>query len=207
MKILENHSGIDARALDEALSAIQAGEVVIYPTDTLYAFGCDALNARAIERLCRIKGINPEKNMLSVVCADLSQASEYARIDNHVFRRIRPLLPGAYTFVLPAGTSLPKVFRKRHTVGVRIPACDFARALAQELGHPVLTSSVDTEEVINELGGNPDGHALAYYYQNNPDITVAIDGGLCPGVPSTVVDYTDSSDPVVIRQGAAPFEQ
>ena len=98
---------IDERATERAVEALRSGLCIIYPTDTLYALGCDALNNRAVERLCALKGINPAKQQLSIVCSDLSQAAEYARIDNHAFKVLRHYLPGPYTFVLPASTSLP----------------------------------------------------------------------------------------------------
>lgn len=136
MKIIENRGGVDRRALQAAVDVIRDGGIVLYPTDTIYALGCDALNNRAIERLCRIKGLNPAKNTLAITCADLSQAAQYARIDNAAFRLLRDYLPGPFTFILPASTALPKAFKGRRTVGIRIPDCDFARAIAAELDSP-----------------------------------------------------------------------
>lgn len=204
MKIIENRGGADRRAVSEALDALQSGHVIIYPTDTLYAFACDALNSRAIERLCRIKGLNPDKNCLSTVCSDISQAAEYARIDNRAFRILKEALPGPYTFILPASTTLPKAFKGRKSVGVRIPDSEFARALAAELGHPVLTSSVPLDD--DDLYSAPDGRTLADRYSGNSEIALAIDAGEGSTEPSTVVDLTDSAAPQLIRQGAAPFE-
>ncbi|MDE6120623.1 MAG: threonylcarbamoyl-AMP synthase, partial [Muribaculaceae bacterium] len=146
MKILKVFSqNPDSRHISEAAEAMRRGEIVVYPTDTLYALGCDALNNRAIERLCRLKGLNPDKNLLSIVCDDLSQASDYARVDNRAFRILKQYLPGAFTFVLPASTTLPKVFKGRKSVGIRIPDNNIARGLARELGHPVMTSSVPVD--------------------------------------------------------------
>jgi len=143
MKILKFYPGsVNERNIAEAVDIIRSGGIVIYPTDTLYALGCDALNNRAIERLCRIKGLDPARQMLSVVCEGLSQAAEYARIDNRAFRVLKEYLPGPFTFILPASTTLPKVFKGRKTVGVRIPDNDVARALAAGLGNPVLSASV-----------------------------------------------------------------
>ncbi|MCM1066764.1 MAG: L-threonylcarbamoyladenylate synthase [Muribaculaceae bacterium] len=204
MKTVENRGGADRRAVGEALEALQSGHVIIYPTDTLYAFACDALNSRAIERLCRIKGINPDKNCLSIVCSDISQAAEYARIDNRAFRLLKDALPGAYTFILPAATTLPKAFKGRKSVGVRIPDCEFARALAAELGHPVLTSSVPLGD--DDIDRAPDGATLALRYGGNSEIALTIDGGEGSTEPSTVIDLTDSSSPELIRAGAAPFD-
>ena len=188
--------------IDEAVEALRAGEIVIYPTDTLYALGCDALNNRAIERLCRIKGINPDKNLLSVVCDELSQVAEYARVDNRAFRLLKEYLPGPFTFVLPASTTLPKVFKGRKTVGVRIPDNNIARALARALGHPVLSSSVELEDEYE----TPDGEALGLRYEGQPEVSIILDGGEGGFTPSTVVDCTDSSAPEIIRQGAGKIE-
>ncbi|MDE6574499.1 MAG: threonylcarbamoyl-AMP synthase, partial [Muribaculaceae bacterium] len=138
MEIIENRgSSPDSRIVERAVEALRNGKVIIYPTDTLYALGCDALNARAIEKLCRIKGINPEKNVLSIVCSDLSQAASYARIDNRIYRLLKTYLPGPFTFILPASTSLPKVFKGRKSVGIRIPDCEMARAIAREMDGPI----------------------------------------------------------------------
>ena len=143
MKTLRMYpSSLNDRYLDEAVEAMGRGEIIIYPTDTLYALGCDALNNGAIEKLCRVKGLNPQKQTLSIICDGLSMASEYARIDNEAFRILRTNLPGPFTFILPASTRLPKVFKGRRTVGVRIPDNAIARALAERLGHPVLSTSI-----------------------------------------------------------------
>ncbi|MBD5174949.1 MAG: threonylcarbamoyl-AMP synthase [Bacteroidales bacterium] len=203
MKILKLYSdNPNQNYIDEAVEALRAGEIVIYPTDTLYALGCDALNNRAIERLCRIKGINPDKNLLSVVCDELSQVAEYARVDNRAFRLLKEYLPGPFTFVLPASTTLPKVFKGRKTVGVRIPDNNIARALARALGHPVLSSSVELEDEYE----TPDGEALGLRYEGQPEVSIILDGGEGGFTPSTVVDCTDSSAPEIIRQGAGKIE-
>ncbi len=201
MKVIENKGGVDRRALDAAADALRAGDIIIYPTDTLYALGCDALNNRAIERLCRIKGLNPDKNFLSVVCSDLSQASEYAKIDNVAFRMLKHYLPGPFTFILPASTSLPKVFKGRKTVGIRIPDCEFARALAEELGHPIMTTSVPVVE-----DSSLDGAAVALALDSVADIVLAIDGGEGGNEGSTIIDCCDSRSPEILRQGSGLFE-
>ncbi len=201
MKVIENKGGVERRALDAAADALRAGDIIIYPTDTLYALGCDALNNRAIERLCRIKGLNPDKNFLSVVCSDLSQASEYAKIDNVAFRMLKHYLPGPFTFILPASTSLPKVFKGRKTVGIRIPDCEFARALAEELGHPIMTTSVPVVE-----DSSLDGAAVALALDSVADIVLAIDGGEGGNEGSTIIDCCDSRSPEILRQGSGLFE-
>lgn len=195
-----NPDNIDGRVIERTVEVLRHGGIVIYPTDTLYAMGCDALDAKAVERLCRIKNINPERQMLSVVCGDISQASEYARIDNRAFRMLRQYLPGPFTFVLPASAALPRQFKGRRSVGVRIPDNAIARALADALGHPLLSSSVapeDPEDIVSPS-------ALAIEYDGRADML--IDGGEGTDTPSTIVDITDSADPQVLREGAGIFE-
>lgn len=200
MKILENRAGVDTRVLNAAVEALRDGQIIIYPTDTLYALGCDALNNRAIERLCRIKGINPDKNTLAIVCGNMSQAAEYARIDNFAFRLLRHYLPGPFTFILPASTALPKIFKGRKTVGIRIPDSPLATTLAAELGNPIMTTSIQiSDDIIDPVG-------IAELYKNNNDITLCINGGDIHDTPSTVIDITDSRDPKLIRQGLGIFE-
>lgn len=201
MEILKIHPGqINSRSIDTAVRVLSEGGIIIYPTDTLYALGCDALNQRAIEQLCRIKSLNPDKNLLSVVCSDIAMASDYARIDNVAFRMLKQYTPGPVTFILPASLHLPKIFKGRKTVGVRIPNNDVARALAEAMGHPVLTSSVDIADP-EELA-NPEAVAMHY----DREAKLIIDGGEGGIVPSTVVDITDSSEPVMVRAGAMEID-
>lgn len=202
MRIFKNYGTTpDARAVAEAAEALRDGQIIIYPTDTLYAFGCDGLNNRAIERLCRIKGIDPAKNLLSIVCADISEAAEYARIDNAAYRTLRRYLPGPYTFILPASLKLPKVFKGRKSVGIRIPDNSFSIALARELGGPVMTSSVTPDE-DEDLS---DAETIALKYDGTADLDLTIDGGPGHTTGSTVVDLTDSTEPSILRQGLGEF--
>ena len=202
MQLLTVYPGsINRRHIEAAAEAMRQGHLIIFPTDSVYAIGCDALNQRAIERLCRAKGLNPDKNLLSILCADISQAAEYARIDNKAFRYLKEYLPGAYTFILPASTRLPKVFKGRKTVGVRVPDNAIARAIAEELGNPVLTSSVD----IADPDEMRDPEAVAMHYANTA--ALAIDGGDGGNIPSTIVDLTDTDNPEIVRQGAATFNE
>ncbi len=203
MKLLKIYPGnINERHLGEAVDALREGHIVIYPTDTLYGMAVDALNKKAVERLCRLKGLNPDKNLMSIVCADLSQASEYVRIDNTIFNIIKDYLPGPITFVLPSSTRLPKIFKGRKTIGLRVPDNDIARALAAGLGSPLLTGSVDIDE--DAIENTTDPECLAMLYAN--DVAVVIDGGHGGVTPSTIVDLTDPADPQVLRQGEAEFE-
>lgn len=195
MRILRIYpTSINEQYIDDAVERLRNGQTLILPTDTLYAIGCDALNSAAIADVCRIKGINPQKTPLSVICASLSQAADYARIDNRAFRLMKDNLPGPFTFLLPAATALPKAFKGRHTVGIRIPANPIALALAEALGHPILTTSVPPSD---DGDNTPESIALRY----DSIAEVMIDGGECPGIPSAIVDCTDSSAPQILREG------
>ncbi|WP_300632020.1 L-threonylcarbamoyladenylate synthase [uncultured Duncaniella sp.] len=208
MKTLRMYpTSINERYLDEAVDCLKDGGVIIYPTDTLYAIGCDALNNSAIERLCNIKGVNPQKQTLSVVCDGISMASEYARIDNEAFRILRANLPGPFTFILPAATSLPKVFKGRKEVGIRVPDNPITRAIAERLGHPILSSSLKVDDEVPEF----DAHELANAFEGVASLLIDDgesgngDAGWVPG-PSTVVDLTDSSSPEIIREGRGELQ-
>ena len=197
MKILKMYtSNINNRFMDEVIDTLRDGGIVIYPTDTLYAIGCDALKNNAIERICKIKGINPQRTNLSIVCSDISQASQYARIDNRAFQLLRENLPGAFTFILPAASTLPKVFKGRKTVGVRVPDNVIACEIASRLGNPILTTSIEWDD-DPEDGCNP--QAIAMKYEDVGDIV--IDGGYGELIPSTIVDCVDSSAPEILREG------
>ena len=197
MKTLKMYpSSINGRYVDEAVEALERGQVVLLPTDTVYALACDALNNSAIEKLCRIKGIDidPRKQTLSILCSGLSMASEYARIDNEAYRILHRNLPGPFTFILPASTKLPKVFKGRRNVGIRIPDSPIATAIVEALGHPVLTTSaVHTEDDP----ADPAGIAMVC----EGVASLMIDGGECPGTQSAVVDITDSRNPEILREG------
>lgn len=188
----DRHIARAARVLDE-------GGIIIFPTDTLYALGCDALDNRAIQRLCAVKGINPDKQLLSIVCDGISMASDYARIDNHAFRMLKDHLPGPFTFILPGSTRLPKVFKGRRNVGVRIPANGVATALAAALGRPILTTSVAIDDDAEAV----EPESIAMHYADRADLL--LDAGPGGIIPSTVVDLTDSTAPAILRPGAAPL--
>lgn len=195
-------TSINTRHIAEMADAMRRGEIVIYPTDTVYAIGCDALNNGAVERLCALKGVDPRKQTLSIVCADISQASAYARIDNRAFQMLRRYLPGPVTFILPAATTLPKVFKGRHTVGVRVPDNPIAVALATELGNPLLSMSATVDGDDPAEATVPEAVELAY----EDKVSIMIDGGESGGGLSTVVDLTESDSPSIIRQGIADIE-
>ncbi len=208
MKTLRMYpTSINDRYLDETVECLKNGGIIIYPTDTLYAIGCDALNNSAIERLCKLKGVNPQKQTLSVVCDGISMASEYARIDNEAFRVLRRNLPGAFTFILPAATTLPKVFKGRKEVGIRVPDNPIATSIAERLGHPILSSSLKVDDEVPEF----DAQELAMAFDGVASILIDDgesgngDSGWTPG-PSTVVDLTDSRNPEIIREGKSELQ-
>ena len=184
------------RFMELAADVMRRGGVVIYPTDTLYALGCDALNNNAIEKICKLKGLKSEKTNLSIICEDLSEVAKYARLDNANFRLLKDNLPGPFTFILPALSKLPKAFKGRKTVGVRIPDNAVSAALVKALGNPIMTASVpvgDEEDYFTE----PELIAERYI----ADVEIVIDAGRGGLVPSTIVDCT-GDEPEVLRQGA-----
>lgn len=195
MKILKTFAdNPNERHLDMAVDALKKGAIIIYPTDTLYALGCDALNNNAIERICRIKSIKSEKTNLSIICKDISQVAEYARFGNEHFKMMRNNLPGAFTFIFPALSKLPKAFKGRKTVGVRIPDNRITELLVEKLGNPVMTASVDYDD--EDYGCEPE--LIAQRYSDSADLI--IDSGRGELVPSTIVDCTGEC-PEIIRQG------
>jgi tRNA threonylcarbamoyl adenosine modification protein (Sua5/YciO/YrdC/YwlC family) len=186
--------------ISRVVSVLQDGGLVIYPTDTMYAIGCDALNVRAVERLCKIKGVNPEKSNLSIICYNLSEISEYAKVSNRVFKLIRDYLPGPFTFILPVNSGLPKIYKNRKEVGIRMPDSPVISSICHELGHPVVTMSVQYDEDEPEYATDPE--LIHERYEDLVDIV--IDGGYGDTEGSTVVDCT-SEDFVVLRQGKGIF--
>jgi tRNA threonylcarbamoyl adenosine modification protein (Sua5/YciO/YrdC/YwlC family) len=185
------------RLLKQVADCLRGGGVVIYPTDTIYGLGCDIAQQKAVERICRIKGVDPQKAQLSFVCFDLSQLSTYARqLPTPVYRALKSHLPGPYTFVLEASRQVPKILKsKRDTVGIRVPDNNIARSIVQELGHPVLSASLPGE-IVEEY---TDPEVIHDIFENRVDMVV--DGGIGGMVPSTIIDYT-SIEPEVVRQGA-----
>ena len=176
-------TSINERYISEIVDALRDGHLIICPTDSRYAICCDALNNRSIERVCHLKGIDPRRHPLSILCSGISQASQYARIDNVNFQLIRSLTPGPFTFILPGAPQLPKIFKGRKEVGVRIPDNTIARAIADALGNPLMTTSLPAD------------------FTSEAEIHMNIDGGDTPEGDSTIIDCLDSAGPVVIRQG------
>lgn len=187
----------DPTLLQQIVDILNDGGLIIYPTDTLYAIGCHGLKERSIEKICRIKEIDPRKNNLSIICYDLSTISEYAKVDNHIFKLMKRNLPGPFTFVLNGTNRLPKIFRNRKEVGIRMPNHPIIREIARILNAPILTTSLPFEgnEEI-EYTTNPE--LMAEKFENRVDLI--IDGGMGGILPSTIVDCT-SGEPKIVRQG------
>ena len=184
------------REIDKVVDCLRDGGLVIYPTDTVYAIGCDALNVRAVEKICQLKGVNPQKSNLSIICYDLSNLSEYAKVSNAAFKLMKKNLPGAFTFILPTSSELPKIYKNRKEVGIRVPDNNIIRTLVQELGNPILTMSVREDDELIEYSTDPE--LIAEKYEDRVDIV--IDGGYGGVEASTVVDCT-TDDFEIIRQG------
>jgi tRNA threonylcarbamoyl adenosine modification protein (Sua5/YciO/YrdC/YwlC family) len=178
------------------------GGVIIYPTDTIYGLGCDITQRNAVERICRIKQVDPARAQLSFICYDLSDLSNYTKsISTPVYRLLKTYLPGPYTFILPASKQVPKILKSRKdTIGLRIPDNVIARSLVKELGHPILSSSLPGDMVEDYT----DPEIMEDKFKNLVDIVV--DGGIGGILPSTVVDCT-GDEPVVLRKGLGVWEE
>jgi tRNA threonylcarbamoyl adenosine modification protein (Sua5/YciO/YrdC/YwlC family) len=178
-----------------------SGGIIIYPTDTIYGLGCDIYQQKAIERICRIKQIDPPKAQLSFVCYDLSDLSMYTRsISTPLYRVLKNHLPGPYTFILPASKEVPKILKSRkNSIGLRVPDNLIARTIVHNLGHPVLSTSLPGEQVEEYT----DPEIIYEQFKNLVDIVV--DGGLGNMIPSTIIDYT-SGEAEVVRRGAGIWE-
>lgn len=187
------------RQLNQICQLLQDGEIMILPTDTLYGIACDALNPKAIEKVCKLKGINPEKSHLSIICSDISMASEYSRFDNKAFQLLKVCTPGPFTFLFKSAPTLPKAFKGRKTVGVRIPDNKLCLDLVRRLGHPIMTTSIEFSD--EDYARNPD--LIAEAYEGNADFILSGEDGDIE--PSTIVDCS-GNEPVVIRQGKGVLE-
>ena len=195
MKTIKTYSdSLSERQLNEIIRDLENGAIMIYPTDTIYAIGCDAMNQKAIEKICRLKGINPDKTNLSIICKDLSQISEYARYDNSIYRLLKENTPGEFTFLLKASSTLPKAFKGRKVVGVRIPKSNIAVSIVEKLGHPILTTSIEYDD--EDYAINID--LITETYNNRVDFI--IDNGNGGTEPSTIIDCS-GDEPEIIRQG------
>ncbi len=191
----------DMRKIKQVVDCLLDGGIIIYPTDTVYSMGCNSYHTKAVERLCKIKGIKPSQNKFSIVCHDLSDIATYAKVSNEAFRMMKQYLPGPYTFILPSTSELPKVLQtKRKTIGIRVPDHPVPHTLIRELGKPIITTSVKYDDILeypNEIE--------VIYEENQYLADIIIDGGWSGIIPSTIVDCTDASHFEVIREGLGEF--
>lgn len=186
------------KEIKRVVDVLRKGGLIIYPTDTVYGLGCDFTNTKALERLARLKGIKLEKASWSFVCADLSNLSDYVKqIDSATFKILKRALPGPYTFVLPGSTNLPKPFKKRKTVGIRVPDNTIAQTLVRELGNPIVSTSIRDEDELLEYTTDPE--LILEKWDNLVDIV--IDGGYGDNMGSTIIDLSDAAEPIVLREG------
>ena len=184
-------------AIKKVVDVLKSGGLVIYPTDTVYGLGCDITNTRALERIAKIKGIKLEKANFSFVCSDLSNLSDYVRqIDTSTFKILKRTLPGPYTFILPGSNDLPKEFRKKKTVGIRIPDNNIAICIVKMLGNPIVSTSIHDEDEVLEYSTDPE--LIFEKWQHLVDLV--IDGGYGDNVGSTIIDLS-GYEPVVLREG------
>jgi tRNA threonylcarbamoyl adenosine modification protein (Sua5/YciO/YrdC/YwlC family) len=189
------------REIAKVVKVLQSGGLVIYPTDTIYGLGCDITKTKSLEKIAQIKGVQLEKANLSFICNDLSHLSDYVKqLDSATFKILKRALPGPYTFILPGSNNLPKVFKKKKTVGIRIPDNNIIRTLVAELGNPIVSTSIRDEDDVLEYTTDPE--LIFEKWQGLVD--VVIDGGYGDNEPSTVIDLTE--EPAIIREGKGSLD-
>lgn len=187
----------NAAAVKKVVDVLKSGGLVIYPTDTVYGLGCDITNSKALERIAKIKGIKLEKANFSFICCDLSNISDYVKqIDTATFKLLKRALPGPYTFILPGNSNLPKEFKKKTTVGIRVPDNEIALELVRQLGNPIVSTSIHDDDEVLEYSTDPE--LIFEKWQNLVDIV--IDGGYGDNIPSTIIDAS-GREPFVVREG------
>ena len=185
------------KELDKVVKILKQGGLIIYPTDTVYGVGCDITNAKAVEKIAKIKGVKLNKANFSFICNDLSNLSDYVKqIDTPTYKILRRALPGPYTFVLPGNNSLPKYFKNKSTVGIRIPDNNIIRELVKKLGNPIASTSIYDEDDLIEYTTDPE---LIYEKWENL-VDIVIDGGYGDNIPSTIIDLSEG-EVTVLREG------
>ncbi|MBI2723216.1 MAG: threonylcarbamoyl-AMP synthase [Bacteroidetes bacterium] len=204
MLLYLNESKISSQTIDQVVKCLKNGGVIIYPTDTVYALGGDITSPKAIERICKLKGIKPEKANFSFVCSNLSHLSEYTKaIPNNVFRIMKKALPGPYTFILEANNNVPKLLKQdRKTIGIRVPLNFICREIVEALGNPIISTSLhDNSDDILEYFSDPE----VIHRQYQKEVDMVIDGGFGNIYPSTVIDCS-GPEIVVVREGLGSLE-
>ena len=189
-------------AVAKVVKVLKDGGLIIYPTDTVYGLGCDITNTKALERIAKIKGVKLEKANFSFICHDLSNISAYVRqIDTSTFKILKRALPGPYTFILPGNNNLPKEFKKKTTVGIRVPDNTIALAIVKLLGNPIVSTSIRDEDDVIEYTTDPE--LIFEKWQNLVDLV--IDGGYGHNVASTIIDLS-GDEPIVVREGKGSLD-
>lgn len=183
--------------IEKVVEVLKKGGLIIYPTDTVYGIGCDITNMKAMEKVAKLKGIKLEKANFSFICNDLSNLSDFVRqIDTPTYKILKRALPGPFTFVLPSNNNLPKAFKNRKTVGIRIPNNNIIRELVKKLGNPIVSTSIYDEDDLLEYTTDPE----LIFEKWGAMVDIVIDGGYGGNIPSTVIDLTED-EPVIIREG------
>lgn len=192
----------DPRVIQQAVEVLRKGGIIIYPTDTVYGLGCDITNAKALEKVARIKQIKLDKANFSFICNDLSNLSEYVRqIDTPTYKLLKRALPGPYTFILNGNNNLPKAFKKKKTVGIRIPDNNIVRQVVKELGNPIVSTSIYDEDEVIEYTTDPE--LIFEKWQDRVDLV--LDGGYGGNVASTILDVS-GDEILVVREGKGSLD-
>lgn len=200
VKIYEDNP--NPKAVASVVAVLKKGGLIIYPTDTVYGLGCDITNTKALEKIARIKGVKLEKANFSFICHDLSNLSDYVKqIDTSTFKILKRALPGPYTFILPGAKTLPSVFKKKKTVGIRVPDNNIALEIVKQLGNPIISTSIRDDDDVIEYTTDPE--LIIEKWDNLVDLV--IDGGYGDNVASTIIDLSDNQ-PEVIREGKGSLE-
>ena len=200
IKIYNDNPNIEA--IEKVVKVLRNGGLVIFPSDTVYALGCDITNNKALEKVARIKGVKLEKANFSFICNDLSNLSDYVKhINTQTFKILKRSLPGPYTFILPGNNNLPRVFKKKKEVGIRVPDNNIALAIVKELGNPIISTSIKDEDEILEYTTDPE----LILEKWNKLVDIVIDGGYGGNIPSTVINLC-GEEPELIREGKGKLE-
>ncbi|MGC1205197.1 MAG: L-threonylcarbamoyladenylate synthase [Flavobacteriaceae bacterium] len=200
VKIYEENP--NPKEIERVVAILKKGGLIIYPTDTVYGLGCDITNLKALERVARIKQVKLEKANFSFICHDLSNLSDYVKqIDTSTFKILKRALPGPYTFILPSSKNLPNPFKKKKTVGIRVPDNNIALEIVKKLGNPIISTSIHDEDEVIEYTTDPE--LILEKWDNLVDLV--IDGGYGDNEPSTVIDLSEDV-PVVVREGKGSVE-
>lgn len=200
IKIYEENP--NPKEIQKVVKILKEGGLIIYPSDTVYALGCDITHKSALERIASLKGVKLEKANFSFVCEDLSNLSDYVKqIDTRTFKILKRALPGPYTFILPGNNNLPSVFKKKKEVGIRVPDHSVARAIVRALGNPIVSTSIKDEDEVIEYTTDPE----LIFEKWDHLVDVVIDGGYGGNIPSTVIDLT-GDEPVLVREGKGDLD-